>query len=104
SVTPALQYLSEHGLDDWADEIREMILQHHKVKAVNNGVSDLVELFRKGDLVDFSRGIVRFGLSRRTVDEVMRQYPNAGFHGMLVRRSLPWLLKHPLNPLPMMKW
>lgn len=104
SVPPACAYLANQGLADWNDEVTQMILLHHKVRPVDDGLSPLVELFRRGDLVDFSRGLVTFGLPRASVLEVMRTFPNAGFHRMLVRRAARWIVRHPLNPLPMMKW
>lgn len=104
SVPPAMQYLEDHGLAAWSDEIRDMILDHHKLTKVEHGVTPLVERFRKGDLVDFSLGLVRNGLDKRAVAEVKAKFPNAGFHPMLVRRAAKWIIKNPLNPLPMMKW
>jgi len=104
SVLPAKDYLEAQGLAEWSLEISEMILNHHKIRPVTDGASFLVELFRKGDLVDFSKGLFRFGLRRSKVKEVMQQFPNAGFHAMLARRAAIWLPRHPLNPLPMMKW
>lgn len=104
SVPPARDYLAQQGLAHWGDEIEQMILDHHKLRPVTEGISPLVELFRQGDLVDFSRGLVRFGLSRSSVREVMRRFPNAGFHRMLMRRLAGWVIRHPLNPAPMMKW
>lgn len=104
SLPPAHRYLDEHGLTEWTQEITEMILEHHRIREIKDGVTPLVELFRKGDLVDFSRGMVKFGLSSKTVGEVMQEYPNNGFHRMLLRRTVKRLAKHPLNPLPMMKW
>jgi hypothetical protein len=104
SVPPARAYLEEQGLLEWVQEITQMILEHHKIRKVKNGASPLVELFRKGDLVDFSKGLFKFGLSKNTISDVMNKFPNNGFHSMLVRRSAKWFVKHPLNPLPMMKW
>lgn len=104
SVSPALRYLDEHGLTEWGQEISQMILKHHKVREIKNGISPLVELFRKGDLVDFSKGMVRFGLTKTVVNDVIQKFPNAGFHRMLMRQTRKWFVKHPFNPLPMMKW
>lgn len=104
SVLPANAYLKAHGLVDWTLEITQMILEHHKIRTVENGVSPLTELFRKGDLVDFSRGVFKFGLNKSTVSAVMDTFPNAGFHSMLVKRCAKWFVKHPLKPMPMMKW
>jgi len=104
SVPPAREYLREHGLEAWGDEIAAMILDHHKLTAVAVAPSPLVELFRRGDLVDFSLGLVRFGLDANFVRQVKRDIPNAGFHRALVRMTLHWVSRHPLNPAPMMKW
>jgi len=104
SVPPALKYLEEHGQEDWAEEITQMILEHHKVRPVTNASSSLVELFRKGDLVDFSLGLVKFGLPASEIKAMKNAYPNAGFHKKLSKLAAKWFLKHPLNPAPMMKW
>lgn len=104
SVPPARDYLAANGLQDWAGEIEQMILLHHKIRPVQNGASPLVELFRQADLVDFSLGVIKQGLNGPTVSAVKAAFPNHGFHKMLVKRSGPWLIRNPLNPLPMMKW
>ncbi len=104
SVPPARAYLAGQGLQAWGDEIEAMILEHHRLRTVPAPLTPLVETFRRGDLVDFSLGAVRFGLSRAQVRSVRNAYPNAGFHRMLVRKAGAWFLRHPLNPAPMMKW
>ena len=104
SVPPARAWLAENGLSEWGEELAAMIVEHHRLRPVAVSHGPLVELFRKGDLVDFSRGLFRFGLPRAAVAEVMGEFPNAGFHGMLVRRLAGWLVRHPLNPAPMIRW
>ena len=104
SVPPAQRYLVVNGLEDWSEEITQMILEHHNIKPVNNGLSPLVELFRQGDLIDFSLGLVKFSLSKNLVKQIKKEYPNKGFHKTLVKRAISWFVKHPLNPAPMMKW
>jgi len=104
SVPPARAYLADKGLDDWAEEVSLMITEHHKLRPFRDERYPLVELFRKGDLVDFSRGAVRFGLSRETIRTVQTRFPNNGFHRMLARRAGAWFVRHPLRPAPMMKW
>ena len=100
----ARNYLKDNGLGDWSDEISHMILEHHKIRPVVNGLSPLVELFRRGDLVDFSLGFVRSGLSSDSVKQVKTAFPNAGFHRTLAALAGSWFLRHPRNPAPMMKW
>lgn len=104
SVPPAQQYLLANGLKDWSEEISQMILEHHSIREVKRGLSPLVELFRQGDLVDFSLGLVKFGLPENLIKKVKQEFPNNGFHKTLVKRATSWVLKHPLNPVPMMKW
>jgi hypothetical protein len=104
SIPPAKEYLKQQGLEHWSPEIELMISEHHKIRAYKDDTYPLVELFRKGDLVDFSFGLFKFGLPNDYIDRVKAQFPNAGFHANLARLSVPWLLKHPLNPAPMMKW
>ncbi|WP_237055709.1 hypothetical protein [Microbulbifer sediminum] len=104
SISPAMQYLRHNGLEDWCDEVRLMISEHHKLRRYRGEYAPMVELFRRGDLVDFSCGLVRFGLDRGQVEEVRSAFPNAGFHRNLGKRALHWLPRHPFRPLPMMKW
>ena len=104
SVPPAREYLADKGLDDWSEEVALMITEHHKLRPFKDKRYPLVELFRKGDLVDFSAGVIRFGLSRETIRTVQTRFPNNGFHRLLARRAGAWFLRHPLRPAPMMKW
>lgn len=104
SILSAKDYLVTHGLEDWTREIEQMILLHHKIRPVGDSDSQLVELFRQADLVDFSLGMIRHGVPADAVSSAKAKYPNAGFHKCLLRRAFPRLLRHPLNPLPMVKW
>lgn len=104
SIPPALAYLKNRGLEQWSTEIELMIEEHHKIRKYTNPNYPLVELFRKGDLVDFSLGAVKFGLPTDYIKKVKATFPNAGFHKTLVNLGFKWFLKHPLNPAPMMKW
>lgn len=104
SLPPARAYLHEHGLDAWTDEVLLMISEHHKVSRYTNDAFPLVEVFRQGDLVDFSLGQIRFGLDKAFIKQLKETFPNAGFHSMLMSRAAKWFIRHPLNPVPMMKW
>jgi len=81
-----------------------MIEEHHKLREYENENYPLVELFRKGDLVDFSLGLVKFGLPNEYIKTIKRTFPNMGFHKGLLKKVSVWFLKHPLNPAPMIKW
>jgi hypothetical protein len=104
SLPPARAYIEENGLQAWTDEIILMITEHHKLSEYRDDAYPLVELFRKADLVDFSLGMVRFGLDKEFIVRLKKTFPNAGFHAMLARRASKWFLRHPFNPAPMMKW
>jgi hypothetical protein len=104
SIALAQQYLHQTNRTEWIEEITLMIDLHHKFRAVADRRYPLVEVFRKGDWVDASLGLRRFGLSRADVRAVQATFPNLGFHKNLMRLGFKQLLSHPLNPLPMMRW
>ena len=119
SVAIAREHLIARGMADWIPEIEAMIVDHHKVTSsrahphlatvgpcVPSGVEGqvLVESFRRADWIDVSRGLRRFGLPRAFVAAVAATWPDAGFHRRLVELTLDRWWKHPLNPLPMVKW
>jgi len=104
SIPPAIAYLKSRNLEHWSEEIQLMIIEHHKVLKYNNDAYPLIEIFRQGDLVDFSFGLFKFGISKSFINEVKVQFPNADFHKNLGKRAAKWFVKHPLNPVPMMKW
>lgn len=102
SIILAKNYLTQNNLNGWISEIELMIAEHHKLGKYTE--NQLVEIFRKGDLVDFSLGFVKCGLPKTYIGNVKKQFPNAGFHKCLLRISGRWFLNHPLNPVPVLKW
>lgn len=104
SIEAAKEYLRENNLEDWTAEIEQMIDQHHKLRKYEDANRPLIEVFRQGDLVDFSLGIIKCGLPKSFIKTVKAHFPNHGFHKRLVQLEFGWLLKHPLNPLPILKW
>ena len=64
----------------------------------------MVEIFRQGDLVDFSLGMVKCGGPNDYVRQMKATFPNAGFHKRLLQLTWAQLKNHPLNPAPMFKW
>ena len=104
SAEAATDYLKQNGRDAWSTEIELMITLHHQLRRYRDPAYPLVELFRRGDLVDASRGLCRFGLSRAWIREVKRQYPHAGFWRSGYKKLGRWVLRHPLRPLPMFRW
>ncbi len=104
SIELAKKYLLEVGKEGWAAEIATMIDQHHKLTTVKNCPYPLVEIFRKGDWVDASLGIRKFGLAIEVIHQVQSAFPNLGFHKNLLRLGTKELFINHRNPLPMMKW
>ena len=104
SVGVAREHLAARGLADWIPEIEAMIVNHHKVTPSRANPQSLVESFRRADWIDVSRGLRRFGLPRGFIAAVAATWPSAGFHRRLVALTIDRFLKHPLTPLPMVKW
>lgn len=104
SIDRAKEYLGRHGMTEWSAELELMIDQHHKVRRYAGVRGPLVELFREGDLIDFSLGLFKRGLPAAHIRAVKAEFPNAGFHSQLVRKAGRWLCRHPLNPVPILKW
>ncbi|WP_017720550.1 hypothetical protein [Kamptonema formosum] len=104
SVAQVKQYLSNAGLERWSEEIGLMVEMHHKVRPYRDDRYPLVELFRQGDLIDFSLGFFTFGLPRRYVNQVKETIPNNGFHKFLIKGAKDWFSEHPFSPPPFMKW
>ncbi len=104
SVVRAREYLAARGKADWIPEIEAMILDHHKVTSSRVEPQSLVEAFRRADWIDVSLGLRRFGLSRTFIAAVVATFPNAGFHRRLVQLTIDRFWRHPLTPLPMVKW
>lgn len=103
SVNLACAHLTRAGREEWASEITEMILQHHKITPYRGQCHRLVEPLRRADWVDVSQGLITFGLPRKLLKEVFSTWPAAGFHKRLVRLGLGRLRSHPFNPLPMVR-
>ena len=104
SVAIARKHLAARGMADWIPEIEAMIVDHHKVTPSLANPQSLVESFRRADWIDVSRGLRSFGVSLRFIAAVSTTWPSAGFHRRLVQLTMDQFLKHPLNPLPMVKW
>jgi catechol 2,3-dioxygenase-like lactoylglutathione lyase family enzyme len=104
SVALVQQYLDRVGLQAWSEEVGLMVEMHHKVRAYKDARYPLVELFRKGDLVDFSLGFFSCGLSRSYINQVKEALPNHGFHKYLMKGAKEWFSRHPFSPPPFMKW
>jgi len=104
SVAIARHHLADRGMADWIPEIEEMIVDHHKITPSRANPQSLVESFRRADWIDVTRGLRRFGLPRKFIAAIATTWPDADFHRRLVRLTIDRFWKHPLNPLPMIRW
>ena len=104
SINLAKEYLKQNSLEQWVPEIELMIDMHHKCRKYQDVRYPLVEVFRRGDLVDFSLGLVKWGLPASYIQSVKDRFPNAGFHKRLVQLAGGWFSRHPLSTPPFMKW
>jgi len=104
SINLAKKYLEKINKNEWVEEVSLMIDMHHKISKYTGPYEITVEVFRKADWIDVSRGIISFDLSKSAIKRINRYYPNLGFHKFLISKGLNHLLKSPLDPLPMFKY
>lgn len=102
SIELAEKYLNQHQLAQWTDSVKDIIDNHHKLTPFKN--NSLAENFRKADLIDLTFGFVKFGLSSAQINENKKLYPALGFQQYIFKVVLKNIVKHPLNPMPIMKW
>lgn len=96
-------HLEQRGQQAWSSELAAMVALHHKLTPCRNAGQELVEAFRRADLLDLSFGLVRFGLPRAYVQEIQAAFPAAGFQLRVVQLVGAWAVRHPLRPFPMMR-
>ena len=104
SILLAKEYLTGRNLEQWINEIELMIEMHHKIRKYEDNNYPLVEVFRRADLVDVSLGLVKWGLPKDYISNIKTTFPNSGFHMRLNQLAVSWFFRHPLNPLPFVKW
>lgn len=96
-------WLESQGLSAWKEEIQVIIDMHHLISEYKGPHSRLAEVFRKADLIDFSLGLIKNGVSRLFIKQVRNTIPNSGFHKALARFTFIQIGRNPLKPLPMMR-
>lgn len=99
----ARAHLQACACEAWSDEVDAMIANHHRLRRCAIANDDPVERFRRADWADVSGGLLRAGFDRSLLACVRRTFPSHGFHCGLARRALRHALKHPLDPLPMLR-
>jgi hypothetical protein len=104
SIRRAGDHLRARQLGLPVDLIADLIRNHHLLRRVRGGgEAHVIEAFRRADLTDVSRGLLRGALDAGFLREVVAAFPYAGFHGALLREALSWCLRHPLRPLPTLR-
>lgn len=104
SIDQAGHALRQAGRHDLMESVTAMIQDHHKITRCRADAPPAAETFRRADWMDVSCGLLRFGVSRKSIARVKQQYPNAGFHALLLKLALRHGAAHPLRPLPMLRW
>ena len=105
SADQADAYLDAIGKSDWKPAMRLMIESHHKITRYRAEHAYWVEPVRRADWCDVSFNLLRFGLPGAFIREVNAAFPIGAFYpGHVYRVSLKWALRHPLNPMPILRW
>lgn len=100
SADLASRYAEEFGIAD-SGQLRALVTEHHRLRPVHDR---LTETFRKADLIDVSHGVLRQGISRSAIRAAVEALPYNGFHVFLAKGLSGHAVRHPLRPLPMMRW
>jgi hypothetical protein len=104
SVADATGFLAGTGRTAWTPAIAETIREHHKVTECRGPAAGLAEPFRRADWTDVSLGARRFGLPWADYRAILRSWPDEGFHWRLIQLTAGRWRRHPLSPLPMVRW
>lgn len=102
SLGHAVRYLGAEGLGSWIPAVEAMILRHHQLRPIRD--APLAEAFRRADLCDLTFGGLHRGIPAETWAQLHARFPIEGFHLRLVGFAAQRTLKHPLSPLPMLRW
>lgn len=102
SAAHAADHLRAAGREAWIPRVDRMIQRHHQLRPIRDDA--LVEAFRRADLADLTFGRAHRGIPRGTWRELHARWPIAGFHWRLVQLSAAEARRHPLRPLPMLRW
>jgi hypothetical protein len=100
SADLASLHADEFGITD-VRQARMLITEHHRLRPADDRMTDT---FRRADLVDVSRGFIASRIGRPQVHAVVAQLPYSGFHAFLARGLTGYAARHPLRPLPMLRW
>jgi 5'-deoxynucleotidase YfbR-like HD superfamily hydrolase len=103
SIAESRTFLQKIKKTEWEAEIFQIIRMHHKISTYSGDYHDNVEAFRKADLVDLSKGLKSFGVSKNIIKNNYLKFPSNGFQKILFLLFLKQIFISPMNPLPMLK-
>ncbi|REH37740.1 hypothetical protein DFR26_1522 [Paraperlucidibaca baekdonensis] len=83
-------------------QVLSIIARHHQFTAVLD--EPLTEAVRQADWCDVSLGLMRGGIAKARWRQISKRFANAGFHQFLLRKGSAHALRHPLRPMPMLRW
>ncbi|WIM87846.1 hypothetical protein PT015_23990 [Candidatus Mycobacterium wuenschmannii] len=101
SADLAEAYAGEYGITD-IDQLRALVTEHHRLRPLRD--ARVTETFRQADLIDVSRGVLTQGVGRAAVRAAVKALPYNGFHAFLAKGLSGYALRHPLRPLPMLRF
>jgi hypothetical protein len=101
SADLAAAYADEFDIAD-VDQLRALVTDHHRLLPVRD--DRLTDTFRRADLIDVSHGVLRQGVERSAVRAAVEALPYNGFHAFLAKGLSGYAVRHPLRPLPMMRF
>jgi hypothetical protein len=97
-------WLQRTGRSAWADELAIIVAEHHHLTPYRGPHSELAEAFRRADLNDLSQGLIRSRIPRDHVRAVRESIDVGVFFTQTVPRAIVrHLLRHPLDPLPIVR-
>ncbi|MGI8558297.1 MAG: HD family phosphohydrolase [Solirubrobacteraceae bacterium] len=97
-------WLERTGRQAWAPELAVVVAEHHRLTRYRGGHARLAEAFRRADRADVSQGLIRSGIPREYLRAVRASFDVGAFFTRVVPQSVARnLLRHPLDPLPIVR-
>lgn len=102
SVALAEDWLDENDRRDLAPIVGRMIREHHGLRR-RGQKDDPVEIFRRADVIDVWLGLRRYGVKLGDYRQLLREFPDSGFHTTLIKLFAANFVRRPWKPAPMFK-
>jgi hypothetical protein len=102
-------WLVANNRTQWTDQVRAMIVNHHKVRPYRGPWAASVEAVRRADWVDVGAAFAGLrswpaGHDKQLVVRINTELPVAPHRAVALRLIGRYARRHPLAPLPMMRW